>query len=53
LPTGREAFSDCNVRSPSSQEAKEFAVAGQQRSARDRDDGGHAWAIARRLIDAP
>ncbi|MPZ34123.1 MAG: hypothetical protein GEV13_24580 [Rhodospirillales bacterium] len=53
LPTGREAFPDRNVRCPSLQEAKEFAVAGRQRPARDRDDGGHAWAIPRQPLDAP
>jgi hypothetical protein len=53
LPTGREAFSDRKLRCTSRQEAKEFAAVGRQPSARDRDDGGHTWAIARRLIDAP
>jgi hypothetical protein len=53
LPTGREAFPDRNVPCPSLQEAKAFAASGRQRSARDRDDGGHAWAIARRPVDAP
>lgn len=53
LPIVREAFPGCNLRCASRQEAKELTVAGRQQSAFEHNDGGHAWAIPRRLVDVP
>jgi hypothetical protein len=55
LPAGREAFPDRNVRCTSLQEAKEFTVAGRERSARDprRPGQSRAGSSTRRDAERP